>query len=119
VKKKTSNGAPDWGAVHRVRLGHARRLLLHRYGTELPDDGAGSEDLRILLHVTAGPLLLISVLLDGESHSSEMKHIRASNLFGSCVHAVDAIIWVAQIVGPSGDEECLVVQDYRCCAQPL
>jgi hypothetical protein len=45
---------PDkWGAVHRVRLGHVSRLLLHRYGSELPDDDAGAEDLRVLLHVKA------------------------------------------------------------------
>jgi hypothetical protein len=53
VKKKTVDGAPDWGAVHRVRLGHVRRLLRHRYGPVLPDDDAGYEDLRILLHVKA------------------------------------------------------------------
>jgi hypothetical protein len=43
----------DWGAVHRVRLGHVRRLLLHRYGPKLPNDDAGADDLRILLHVKA------------------------------------------------------------------
>jgi hypothetical protein len=49
-----SNQRPsNWGAVHRVRLGHVRKLLHHRYGTELPDDDAGAEDLRILLHVKA------------------------------------------------------------------
>jgi hypothetical protein len=44
---------PDWGAVHRVRLGHVKRLLLDRYGFSLPHDDAGAEDLRILLHVKA------------------------------------------------------------------
>jgi hypothetical protein len=43
----------DWGAVHRIRLGHVSKLLLDRYGVELPDDDAGTEDLRILLHVKA------------------------------------------------------------------
>lgn len=43
----------DWAAVHRVRLGHVRRLLRDRYGATLPDDDAGAEDLRILLHVKA------------------------------------------------------------------
>jgi hypothetical protein len=52
-KNRTGDGAPDWGAVHRVRLGHVRRLLRHRYGPVLPDDDAGYEDLRILLHVKA------------------------------------------------------------------
>jgi len=42
-----------WDAVHRVRLGHVRRLLHHRYGPELPDDDAGDDDLRILLHIKA------------------------------------------------------------------
>jgi hypothetical protein len=36
-----------------VRLGHVRKLLHGRYGVELPDDDAGAEDLRILLHVKA------------------------------------------------------------------
>jgi hypothetical protein len=43
----------DWGAVHRVRFGHVKTLLRDRYGVELPDDDAGAEDLRILLHVKA------------------------------------------------------------------
>lgn len=43
----------DWGAVHRVRLGHVRRLLYDRYGFKLPNDDAGNEELRILLHVKA------------------------------------------------------------------
>src|SRR5436190_10489767 len=43
----------NWGAVHRVRLGQVGKLLIHRYGTELPDDDAGAEDLRVLLHVKA------------------------------------------------------------------
>jgi hypothetical protein len=42
-----------WGAVHRIRLGQVGKLLLDRYGAELPDDDAGTEDLRILLHVKA------------------------------------------------------------------
>jgi hypothetical protein len=48
-----STDPAQWAAVHRVRLGHVRKLLHHRYGTALPDDDAGSEDLRILLHVKA------------------------------------------------------------------
>ena len=43
----------DWGAVHRVRLGHVRKVLHDRYGFELPNDDAGGEDLRVLLHVKA------------------------------------------------------------------
>jgi len=39
--------------MHRVRLGHVRRLLRDRYGLILPDDDAGIDDLRILLHVKA------------------------------------------------------------------
>jgi hypothetical protein len=42
-----------WGAVHRVRLGHVQKLLRDRYGTTVPDDDAGAEDLRVLLHVKA------------------------------------------------------------------
>lgn len=53
TKNTNNNGATDWGAVHRVRLGHVRRLLRDRYGHTLPDDDAGYEDLRILLHVKA------------------------------------------------------------------
>src|SRR5262245_23352856 len=53
MRKKTGGGAPNWGAVHRVRVGNVRKLLLHRYGPELPDDDAGAEYLRILLHVKA------------------------------------------------------------------
>lgn len=45
---------PTWDAVQRVRLGHVRKLLQHRYGPTLPDDDAGREDMRILLHVKAG-----------------------------------------------------------------
>jgi len=45
--------ANGWGVVHRVRLGHVRKLLQFRYGVELPYDDAGIEDLRILLHVKA------------------------------------------------------------------
>jgi hypothetical protein len=48
-----TTSADKWGAVHRVRLGQVGRLLLHRYGPVLPDDDAGAEDLRILLHVKA------------------------------------------------------------------
>jgi hypothetical protein len=44
----------NWGAVHRVRVGHVRELLKDRYrGYEVPDDDAGNEDLRIFLHVKA------------------------------------------------------------------
>jgi hypothetical protein len=53
MNKKTSGGAPDWGAVHRVRVGHVRSLLRDRYGAVVPDDDAGNEDLRILLHCKA------------------------------------------------------------------
>jgi hypothetical protein len=35
--------------LRRLRLGHVRKLLLHRYGPELPDDDAGRADLRELL----------------------------------------------------------------------
>lgn len=42
-----------WSAVHRVRLGHVRKLLRDRYGATLPNDDAGAEDLRLLLHVKA------------------------------------------------------------------
>jgi hypothetical protein len=54
MKNKTgTGGSPDWGAVHRVRLGHVHRFLRYRWGPVLPDDDAGYEDLRILLHVVA------------------------------------------------------------------
>jgi hypothetical protein len=54
VNANGANGKQvNWGAVHRVRLGHVNRLLLDRYGFELPNDDAGAEDLRILLHVKA------------------------------------------------------------------
>jgi hypothetical protein len=43
----------EWGAVHRVRLGHVGKLLLDRYGPELPDDDAGDDDLFILLNIKA------------------------------------------------------------------
>jgi hypothetical protein len=43
----------NWATVHRIRFGHVKRLLLDRYGVVLPDDDAGAEDLRILLHVEA------------------------------------------------------------------
>src|SRR5262245_6456292 len=39
--------------MHRVRLGHVRKLLQSRYGPLVPNDDAGMEDLRILLHVKA------------------------------------------------------------------
>ncbi len=42
-----------WEAVRRIQLGHARKLLHHRYGPRLPDDDAGREDLRILLNLKA------------------------------------------------------------------
>lgn len=51
--KPKQQRADNWITVNRVRLGHVRRLLCHRYGVELPDDDAGSEDLRILLHIKA------------------------------------------------------------------
>jgi hypothetical protein len=50
MSRQPANG---WGAVHRVRLGHVRKLLHGRYGAELPDDDAGAEDLCVLLHVKA------------------------------------------------------------------
>jgi hypothetical protein len=53
VTTKKKNAFIEGGAIHRVRLGHVNRLLLDRYGPELPDDDAGAEDLRILLHVKA------------------------------------------------------------------
>ena len=53
AERGVSHQRAHWGAVHRVRLGHVRKLLHGRYGVELPDDDAGAEDLRILLHVKA------------------------------------------------------------------
>ncbi|MGE0284449.1 MAG: hypothetical protein AB7P20_28060, partial [Rhizobiaceae bacterium] len=48
-----SKHSAKWAAMHRVRLGHVRKLLYYRYGPTLPDDDAGREDLCILLHVKA------------------------------------------------------------------
>jgi hypothetical protein len=47
LKKKTDNGASQWGAVHRVRLGQINRLLRERYSSDgfiIPDDDAGDGD---------------------------------------------------------------------------
>ena len=39
--------------IRRVRLGHLKKLFLHRYGPVLPDDDAGREDLVELLRLSA------------------------------------------------------------------
>jgi hypothetical protein len=52
-RQEAERGMSRWAAVHRVRLGQVRRLLRDRYGAALPDDDAGLEDLRILLHIKA------------------------------------------------------------------
>jgi hypothetical protein len=42
--------------IRRLRLGNLRTLFRHRYGTELPDDDAGREDLNeLLLPISLGP----------------------------------------------------------------
>jgi hypothetical protein len=42
--------------IRRTRLSDLRRLLNHRYGTSLPDDDAGREDLReLLMPISLGP----------------------------------------------------------------
>jgi hypothetical protein len=85
MKDKTNNdGVPDWGAVHRVRLGHVRRLLRHRYGPVLPDDDAGYEDLRILLHVKANackPENRVRMLLNEiETSAPRMSSVKARGI---------------------------------------
>jgi hypothetical protein len=85
MKDKTNNdGVPDWGAVHRGRLGHVRRLLRHRYGPVLPDDDAGYEDLRILLHVKANackPENRVRMLLNEiETSAPRMSSVKARGI---------------------------------------
>jgi hypothetical protein len=42
--------------LRRLRLSNLRTLFRHRYGTELPEDDAGREDLReLLLPISLGP----------------------------------------------------------------
>jgi hypothetical protein len=49
-----NNGKPNSNeSLRRRRLGDLKRVLLHRYGRELPDDDAGRADLELLLDVVS------------------------------------------------------------------